>query len=152
MLGLLLWALTFEWTTLLLAGGGFVVAIGLAFVVVKRRSPPPKLSVAPIPAPEPSGPERRSAARRSVTPVLVKLRGDHELEGLVLDVSTGGLGLSLKQPVETGEVLEVRPATAAPTVPWVRVEVRHCSTMAARWKVGCRFVETPAAEVRNLFG
>jgi hypothetical protein len=151
MVGLLLEAVAIDGTTLLIAVVLLGFVVGLTLVMKRRRTPPPP-PVTPEPTPAAAGPERRSAVRRNVTPVIVKLRGSEEIEGLVLDVSTGGLGLSLKLPVEAGEVMEVRPATAAPTVPWVRIEVRHCSTMAARWRVGCKFVETPAAEVRSLFG
>jgi len=98
----------------------------------------------------------RLPTRRTVTPIFVQLREttneEAKLEGLVFDVSQGGLGLSLKQPVAVGTVLEVRVTIAAPSVPWTQVEVRNCSQMSSRWKIGCRFVHEPERQVRMLFG
>ena len=108
------------------------------------------------PAFAPASSERRSPRRRTGTPVLVQLRDPIEpgqkLEGLVLDVSHGGLSLPLKQSIEVGAVLEPRVATAAGSVPWVQVEARHFSPVGTRWRAGCRFVPEPEPAVRVLVG
>lgn len=132
---------------------GAIGIFGLGFL--KRLSKPPQTPAPPVPPPV-AIEERRQSLRRTVTPVFVRLRetpdDEPRLEGLVLDVSQEGLGLSLKQSVTVGTVLEVRVTTAAASVPWTQVEVRHCSPLASRWLVGCRFVQEPQPQARLLFG
>lgn len=105
---------------LILAVFPLIGAVGI-FSFWKRQPTPP---LPPAPPPTPAIEERRQSNRRGVTPVIVQVRSapgsEEKFEGLVLDVSKGGLGQSLKQPVEAGTVVEIRPATAAPSVPKVR--------------------------------
>jgi hypothetical protein len=122
----------------------------------KRSSALPPTPPHPVPPPRVAIEERRQSPRRTVTPVFVQLRrtpdDDLKLEGLVLDVSQGGLGLSLKQEIPVGTVLEIRVTTASSSVPWTPVEVRYCLALSCRWKIGCRFVQEPPPQARVLFG
>jgi hypothetical protein len=128
------------------------------FSFLKRQqaaSPIPATSPVPAAPATPAREERRQAPRRCVTPVIVHIRSgqdDEKIEGLVLDVSKGGLCLSVKWSMEIGKVVEIRPANAASAVPWTQVEVRHCESMFSRWKVGLRYVQEPEPQVRALFG
>jgi hypothetical protein len=118
-------------------------------------SPIPAASPVPAAPATPEREERRQAPRRNVTPVIVHIRtgqDDEKIEGLVLDVSKGGLCLSVKWPLQVGTAVEIRPANAASAVPWTQVEVRHCESMFSRWKVGFRFAQEPVPQVLALFG
>jgi hypothetical protein len=135
-----------------------LVGVGgiLGWAFRKRSASSSAPSPQPVPPPA-DNQERRQSPRRTVTPVFVRIRGTgaaeaQQQEGLVLDVSAEGIGLSLKQPVAVGTVLEVRVATASPSIPWTSVEVRSAATLSCRWKVGCRFVQEPPPQVRVLFG
>src|SRR5437868_6822696 len=65
--------------------------------------------------------ERRRWARRGGEPFKVVVR--EEVEGWVKDRSQGGLGMWSLRPVPVHAVLDVRPAGAPDTAPWVRVQV-----------------------------
>jgi hypothetical protein len=138
------------WATTL---GVLGVTTGLGALLGHRRA---RTRQGPRPDPSPAAPERRGDARRPVTPRFVLLIGGGlppgGLEGLVLDRSAGGLGLSLKAPVAAGAVLEARPTACPAGVAGVRVEVRYCRPVAGRWKAGCRFAEPPAPALLRLLG
>ncbi len=141
---------------------GSLLLLGIGYLLVRnlrRRSP--QLSsvtrVAPVTAPSPSGglTERRQSTRRWGDPVQV-LIWDHmasaePTRGWIMNRCAEGLGLSAAQPFAEGNILSVRIANVADTVPWVRVEVRSAQLQAGRWLLGCRFVETPAKEVLLMF-
>src|SRR5262249_9753899 len=66
--------------------------------------------------------ERRSALRRGGNPVAI-LISDAETRakpspGFVIDRSTGGLCLSVPEPVVEGTILSVRTSNAPETIPW----------------------------------
>jgi hypothetical protein len=142
-----------------------VVSAGLAVVVSRLLSGRQRVA-APPPEPPPveqSDPfthggsmEKRSALRRQGNPVEVAIadsEGQTELtRGWVVDRSTGGLCLSLFQPLDVGSVVNVRPCRVEPAPPWVRVEVRKCRRQPDGWEVGCQFVRTPPWSVLLLFG
>jgi hypothetical protein len=71
--------------------------------------------------------------------------------GLVLNRSSGGLGLSMPQPASEGAVFGVRIAQATDAIPWVWVVVKHCRPLTNRWLLGCQFVEPPAPDLLRLF-
>jgi CheY-like chemotaxis protein len=85
------------------------------------------------------GPERRSSARHTDRPIKVAVR--EGTESWVKDRSQGGLGMWSVQPLPVDAVVDVRPADAPETAPWVPVEVRHCRREDDGWAVGCRFVD-----------
>jgi hypothetical protein len=99
--------------------------------------------------------KRRSFRRRdNIVEVLVS---DAELlsepvRGWVIDRSTTGLGLVLKKLVVEGTILTIRAANAPPDVPWVQIEVRSCEKNGKRFRLGCRFLDTPSWSVLLLFG
>jgi hypothetical protein len=99
--------------------------------------------------------ERRQAPRRYGDPVQVVLfsglAGARPFGAWVMNRSTGGLGLSVPQPMEPGLFLHVRVTRAPDDVPWVTVEVKSCRPLAGRWILGCQYVEAPSKEVLLLF-
>jgi hypothetical protein len=100
--------------------------------------------------------EKRRSSRHLLTPVIVLVSETptptDSIEGLILNSSPDGLGLSLKQKLSVDTVVQVRVATAPAETPWVQVKVKHCSPMASRWRVGCQYVEPPPPDVLVLFG
>jgi hypothetical protein len=101
--------------------------------------------------------DRRRALRRGGNPVAVLITDvDCKSEaafGFVLDRSTGGLCLSVKDEIPEGTVVSVRTTNAPPTVPWVQVEVRNCRKInSEEYELGCKFVRTPPWSVLLLFG
>lgn len=100
--------------------------------------------------------ERRAALRRSGNPIAV-LISDAKTEvqpiiGYVLNRSTGGLGLLVREPIEPGTILTVRAKDAPSEIPWVRMDVRSCRGDGGEWELGCRFQRTPPWNVLLLFG
>ncbi|HZT78831.1 MAG TPA: hypothetical protein VFA26_01305 [Gemmataceae bacterium] len=144
---------------LLTAGTALVVGR----VLIQRRAA--RVPPAP-PAPAPSGSrdpfvhgsalEKRTALRRAGNPVQVLISDEEAAEppvaGWVLDRSTGGLRLSVFDPMECGTVLSVKPKCAADTIPWIKLEVRSCRKEASGWVLGCQFVRTPPWSVLLTFG
>jgi hypothetical protein len=100
--------------------------------------------------------ERRAALRRGGNPVAV-LISDAETRakpstGWVIDRSTGGLCLSVPEPVVEGTVLSVRTSNAPESIPWVQLEVKNCRLVGKEYELGCQFVRTPPWSVLLLFG
>jgi hypothetical protein len=100
--------------------------------------------------------ERRSALRRGGNPVAI-LISDAETRakpspGWVIDRSTGGLCLSVSEPVVEGTILSVRTSNAPETIPWVQLEVKNCRLVGREYELGCQFVRTPPWSVLLLFG
>lgn len=101
--------------------------------------------------------DRRQALRRGGNPVQVLISdADAKAEpinGYVLDRSTGGLCLSVGEPIEEGTILTVRTTNAPVTTPWVKIEVRNCRPISSsEWEIGCKFDKTPPWSVLLLFG
>src|SRR5262245_23352868 len=80
--------------------------------------------------------EDRRAAIRLPGPGRAAMRepGGRSARALGTDRSRGWLGLRLSQPKPVGCVLLVRPPGGGP---WLRVEVRHCRSVAGGWVAGC---------------
>jgi len=100
------------------------------------------------------GDERRASRRRWGNPTEVRLRSDVwcELHGLVVNRSTGGLGIYADRDLPQGSQIDVR-ATAAPAhIPSVRVEVRHCLKVGKGFILGCKFSEEVPWNARAWFG
>lgn len=100
--------------------------------------------------------ESRSSPRRAGRSVSVNiLHGMHQIEpepGTVVDLSDGGLGITIRKPYNPGSMLSIRPAKAGDDIPWVLVEVRHCRQDGRSWRIGCKFVRSPGYGVLVLFG
>jgi hypothetical protein len=73
--------------------------------------------------------------------------------GWIVNRSSGGLALACPGPLTVGTQLKVRVTAAGETMPWVVMEVKHCTARGDRWFwcVGCKFTEALPAEVRALF-
>src|SRR5947208_3083807 len=114
-----------------------VLAAGMTFLagrwaLRRRRRAAESLSPPPEPAAVEYGPfdkgsltERRRALRRKGNSIEV-LVGEGEapeepVRGWVIDRSTGGMCLLLSEEVAPGTVLSVRPRSAPPATPWVRI-------------------------------
>jgi len=101
--------------------------------------------------------ERRKAPRRGGNPIAILVsdaEGEVEpVRGWVLDRSLGGLGLELAEEgqVDVGTILSVRP-TEGSYVPWVKVEVRTCRRIGAAWRLGCKYLRPPVADIQMRFG
>jgi hypothetical protein len=100
--------------------------------------------------------ERRGASRRGGNPIAI-LISDAEVRatpspGWVIDRSTGGLCLSVNDPIVEGTILSVRTSNAPETIPWVQLEVKNCRLVGREYELGCQFVRTPPWSVLLLFG
>jgi hypothetical protein len=101
------------------------------------------------------GDERRAGRRRWGNPTGVHLRSSlwyGELYGLVVNRSTGGLGIYADREVPPDTPLQVRAAEAPAGVPAVRLEVRHCRKVGKGFFVGCQFSDDIPWNVRVWFG
>lgn len=100
--------------------------------------------------------DRRAHARRRGGAVKVRLSDykaeSRPIEGHVLDVSSGGLCLSVPCFIAAGTLLSVRPANAPELVPWVHVEVVYANPRDEHWVLGCQFTHLVPWSVRVLFG
>ena len=100
--------------------------------------------------------ERRRGLRRKGGAVGVNIVSDvnpgQMVPGLVLDRSTGGLGLLVEKEVESGTILKVKALNAPQTTPWVEVEVKTCKPDGHEWQLGCSFLKTPPWSILLLFG
>jgi hypothetical protein len=74
------------------------------------------------------------------------------IRAVVINRSTGGLGLEIDRPLDVGLMVSVRVINAPVTVPWVQAQVRGCRQVGESWEVGCQFVKTPPWSVMLLFG
>jgi hypothetical protein len=104
----------------------------------------------------PVGEERRAAPRRKGNPVPIHLTdamaSTEPFQGWVLDRSQGGLRLLVDQQVAPGTVLNVRPAKAHASFPWIQVRVRSCQPERNSWSLGVQFVAKPAWGELQAFG
>jgi hypothetical protein len=145
---------------------GWVIAIGIGGMVLgiiflvsrltrSRWSPPTTAATDSLA--QATSLEQRSAHRRRGNPVGVYLTdadGHGEpIRAVVVNRSTGGLGLEIDRPLDVGLVVSVRVISAPVTVPWVQVQVRNCRQIEDfAWEVGCQFMKTPPWSVMLLFG
>jgi len=156
---LLLWPDALSGKPLLFSAA--VLLVGLALLVglvVIRRRQPVKSAPAAGALPKPAGlsgdsADRRHSARRVETPIAIhvaSLPGEEQpAEGWVVNRSPGGLCLSLNTPIPVGTVVSVRLAAQA-DMGWVPLEVKYCSALGSRWKVGCGFQQPESQEASVL--
>jgi hypothetical protein len=101
------------------------------------------------------GAERRSGRRRWGNPTEVHLRSllwEDNLNGLVVNRSTGGLGIYADMDVPHGTPMQVRAVEAPAYVPAVLVEVRHSLKVGKGAFLGCQFSADVPWNVRVWFG
>lgn len=99
--------------------------------------------------------ERRTSRRRWGNPTEVQLRAPlwaDSHHGLVVNRSTGGLGIFTDKEVPSGTLLIVRPVEAPPSVEAAQIEVRHCLPVGKGFLIGCQFCEDVPWNVRVWFG
>jgi hypothetical protein len=99
--------------------------------------------------------EHRQATRRWGDPVQVLvevgLPGSEAVRGWIMNRSSGGLGVSVPQPVGQGSIVRVRATTAPPAIPWVEAEIRDCQPQTGRWFLHCRYAAPPPSEAVLFF-
>jgi hypothetical protein len=101
------------------------------------------------------GTERRAGHRRWGNPTEVHLFSPlwaGHVHGLVVNRSTGGLGIFLDKEVPPGTPLQARAAEAPSYVPAVQAEVRHCRKVGKGFFLGCQFSEDVPWNARVWFG
>jgi hypothetical protein len=101
------------------------------------------------------GNERRAGSRRWGNPTEVHLRSllwDDNLHGLVVNRSTGGLGIYADMEVPHGTPMQVRAVEAPAYVPAVLVQVRHSLKVGKGAFLGCQFSADVPWNIRVWFG
>jgi hypothetical protein len=101
------------------------------------------------------GTERRAGRRRWENPIEVHLRSAlwaRHLHGLVVNRSTGGLGIFSDKEIPRGTLLTIRAVEAPANVPAVGAEVRHCLKVGKGFILGCQFTADVPWNVRVWFG
>src|SRR5262245_39482871 len=99
--------------------------------------------------------ERRSGRRRWGNPTDVQLTSPLlpcPLQGVVINRSTGGLGIFVDAEVQAGAVLEVRSVEAPRYVPSAEVEIKYCRKVRRQYILGCQFCSEIPWNVRVWFG
>jgi hypothetical protein len=99
--------------------------------------------------------ERRAGVRRWGNPTEVHLRSlrwTASMHGLVVNRSTGGLGIFVDKEVPHGTPMQVRAADAPAYVPAALVDVRHSLKVGKGFILGCRFSTDVPWNVRVWFG
>lgn len=107
-------------------------------------------------APRPPVTERRQSPRREGRQVRVDLRrtdGQAAGQATVIDRSNGGVRLLAMTCLPLGTQVQLRPADAGETLPWVAVEVRNARHQRLRgWEMGCLFLRPPPWHVGMHLG
>ena len=122
-----------------------------------QPSSPPAVNPAPAPLPatvheapapvfsEQHWENKRATPRYKVHPTRALLSENadhaHAVEGVLLNRSLGGLGLSVDRQLQMGKILYVCMPDATEQADWLRVEVRYCRLERGRWTLGCKFVD-----------
>jgi hypothetical protein len=142
-----------------LSVSGLALAVGRVFLSRKRRFGSSRTETIEEhfdPFVEGSKTERRSSVRRRGNPVAILIgdaKGERELaRGWVIDRSMGGLCLSCEVPLDSPQVVTVKPVSAPGSVFWTQVEIRSCRQLNDAYEIGCRFVKTPSWNQLLYFG
>jgi hypothetical protein len=104
---------------------------------------------------EHGGADKRSGRRRWGNPTSVYLTSallSGRLHGVVINRSTGGLGIFVDQKMQLGTLLEVRGVEAPRYVPSAEIEVKFCRKVRGHYIIGCQFVHEIPWNVRVWFG
>jgi hypothetical protein len=158
--------------TLWSVGSVILAGVVLAVFTVRRRAkaaPPPSQPIVPVPTresselressefweptePDPRG--RRKSFRRVGNPTFVQLIGlsDPPVRGLVMNRSSGGIGLAMDRPVAVGSVLLVLPVQAPAGTAPVEIRVLWCLERTDRHEIGCQFTAPLPTGLLMLFG
>ncbi len=101
------------------------------------------------------GAEQRTTHRRWGNPTNVFVAwpdSDNQLHGLVVNRSTGGLGILVDREIPPNTFVNIRAVEAPAYVPAVCVEVRHCLKAGRAFILGCQFSKDIPWNVRVWFG
>jgi hypothetical protein len=128
--------------------GLFMGAVGY-FVAKTGRSPKIERKALPIPHHpgfrEMTGPgsDQRIHPRYETQPFKLRLtvaNSGHELDGLVLNQSLGGLCICVTQNLPEGAVLNLCDAEQAQDRTKSRVVIKHCRPHRGGWALGCQYL------------
>jgi hypothetical protein len=101
------------------------------------------------------GIEKRAGKRRWGNPTEIQIRSylwTGDVHGIVVNRSTGGLGIYTDKEVPLGTPLRVRAVEAPASIPVARAEVRHSRRIGRGYFLGCKFVDEVPWNVRVWFG
>jgi PilZ domain len=101
------------------------------------------------------GSERRRGRRRWFNPTVVSFYSplqNEPLHGIVVNRSTGGLGMLSDSDFPQGTILFVRSVEAPAFISPVKVQVRHSRPAGRMWLVGCQFCEELPWNIKVWFG
>jgi PilZ domain len=100
------------------------------------------------------GSERRAGHRRWGNPTEVLMFSDSadQVHGIVINRSTGGLGVYADKAIQPGTFVTIRAVEAPSYVRSVLLEVRHSLKVGAGFVLGCRFSQDIPWNVRVWFG
>jgi hypothetical protein len=101
------------------------------------------------------GAERRDGRRRwgNPTAILMTAPGSADQQhGLVVNRSTGGLGILTDKALSPGELVTIRPVEAPSYIPEAHVQIRHCRNVGKAVLLGCEFCQDIPWNVRVWFG
>jgi PilZ domain-containing protein len=120
----------------------------LARFNASRLPEPATTIVAASPRPSSSDKERRSEPRRDgkQVGVIIGLANGKRFLGKVLNVSANGMALVVPRSLPVGTILKVRATSAAISVPWATLIVRHCQRSNQRI-VGCQAADVLSASL-----
>ena len=101
------------------------------------------------------GSERRAGRRRWGNPTevhIISSISEDRLHGIVVNRSTGGLGVYTDQELPAGTLVTIRAIEAPGSVPSVFAEIRHCRKVGKGFVLGCQFRNAIPWTVRVWFG
>ncbi len=101
------------------------------------------------------GPERRAGRRRWGNPTevnIISTVGVERVHGIVVNRSTGGLGIFADHEIPAGTLVSIRAVEAPAYVPSVFAEVRHCLKVGKGFVLGCQFRTEIPWKIRVWFG
>jgi hypothetical protein len=101
------------------------------------------------------GDERRAGRRRWGNPTEIRITSPDwtgSLHGLVVNRSTGGLGILADKELAPGTLMTIRAVEAPAYVPVVWIEVRHCLKAGKGFLLGCQFTQNISWSARVWFG
>jgi hypothetical protein len=127
----------------------------LMAVMPAASRPAPEEAPDDLPFLTQGGVEKRTGRRRWGNPTEVHLDAGlwpRPVHGIVINRSTGGLAILLKEEVPAGTSIEVHPVEAPRSVPATKLEVRHCRKAGQLFLIGCEFCEEIPWNVRVWFG
>jgi hypothetical protein len=102
-----------------------------------------------------NGAERRTGRRRWGNPTRVLLTSPllpGPVNGIVINRSTGGLGIFVDQAVQPDTHVEVRAVEAPGYVPSAEVEIKYCRKVRGQFMLGGQFRAEIPWNVRVWFG